>query len=148
MELCEGEELFDHIVARGHYTEHAAAPAVTKTIVEVVQAEHRVVAEFVASDSIFGQVGNVWVLGKLNLVTYRGPTMLGTTLHAMAMLLRTCQWDWFINISVSDYPLVTQDGMIVKVRNEHLDDMPICRMELNSHLESEECCIQATRTCS
>ncbi|KHN04078.1 Calcium-dependent protein kinase 32, partial [Glycine soja] len=34
MELCEGKELFDHIVARGHYTEHAAA-AVTKTIVEV-----------------------------------------------------------------------------------------------------------------
>ncbi|KAL0921694.1 hypothetical protein M5K25_008794 [Dendrobium thyrsiflorum] len=40
MELCEGGELFDRIVARGHYTERAAA-AVTKTIVEVVQVCHK-----------------------------------------------------------------------------------------------------------
>ncbi|KAK9273074.1 hypothetical protein L1049_017881 [Liquidambar formosana] len=40
MELCEGGELFDRIVARGHYTERAAA-AVTKTIVEVVQMCHK-----------------------------------------------------------------------------------------------------------
>ncbi|CAN0899297.1 Calcium-dependent protein kinase 20 [Linum grandiflorum] len=40
MELCEGGELFDRIVARGHYTERAAA-IVTKTIVEVVQICHK-----------------------------------------------------------------------------------------------------------
>ncbi|KAG9449422.1 hypothetical protein H6P81_009387 [Aristolochia fimbriata] len=40
MELCEGGELFDRIVARGHYTERAAA-GVTKTIVEVVQMCHK-----------------------------------------------------------------------------------------------------------
>ncbi|KAK7278912.1 hypothetical protein RJT34_23951 [Clitoria ternatea] len=39
MELCEGGELFDRIVARGHYTERAAA-TVTRTIVEVVQMCH------------------------------------------------------------------------------------------------------------
>ena len=76
------------------------------------QAEHRDVVEYVAKDPVFGQLGNVWVVGKHNLVTYKGPTMLSTTLHAMAILLRTCQWDWFINLSASDYPLVTQDGMV------------------------------------
>ncbi|XP_008796072.1 calcium-dependent protein kinase 20-like [Phoenix dactylifera] len=40
MELCEGGELFDRIVARGHYTERAAA-VVTRTIVEVVQMCHK-----------------------------------------------------------------------------------------------------------
>lgn len=40
MELCEGGELFDRIVARGHYTERAAA-AVTRTILEVVQLCHK-----------------------------------------------------------------------------------------------------------
>ncbi|KAJ3669131.1 hypothetical protein LUZ60_011081 [Juncus effusus] len=40
MELCEGGELFDRIVARGHYTERAAA-GVVRTIVEVVQLCHK-----------------------------------------------------------------------------------------------------------
>ncbi|EHA8589990.1 putative Calcium-dependent protein kinase 29 [Cocos nucifera] len=36
MEVCEGGELFDRIIARGHYTERAAA-TVMRTIMEVVQ---------------------------------------------------------------------------------------------------------------
>ncbi|XP_042411463.1 calcium-dependent protein kinase 16-like [Zingiber officinale] len=40
MELCEGGELFDRIVARGHYSERAAA-VVMRTIVEVVQLCHK-----------------------------------------------------------------------------------------------------------
>ncbi|CAM6093245.1 unnamed protein product [Calypogeia fissa] len=40
MELCEGGELFDRIIARGHYSERAAA-VVTRTIVEVVQLCHK-----------------------------------------------------------------------------------------------------------
>lgn len=76
------------------------------------KSEHLQVAEFVSKEPVFGQVGNVWIVGKPNLVTYRGPTMLATTLHAMSILLRTCKWDWFINLSASDYPLVTQDDLI------------------------------------
>lgn len=75
-------------------------------------AEHREIAEFLGRNPVFRRVGNVWMVGKPSLVTYRGPTMLATTLHAMAILLRSCRWDWFINLSASDYPLVTQDGMV------------------------------------
>ncbi|WOK97135.1 hypothetical protein Cni_G05843 [Canna indica] len=39
MELCEGGELFDRIVARGHYSERAAA-AVARTVAEVVRMCH------------------------------------------------------------------------------------------------------------
>ncbi|MFS7955421.1 putative glycosyl transferase, family 14 [Helianthus anomalus] len=46
----------------------------------------------------------------VNLVTYCGPTMVANTLNVAAMLLRDGgDWDWFINLSASDYPLVTQD---------------------------------------
>ena len=38
MELCQGGELFDRIVARGHYTERAAA-TVTKTIIDVCKVK-------------------------------------------------------------------------------------------------------------
>ncbi|CAK9184757.1 unnamed protein product [Ilex paraguariensis] len=40
MELCEGGELFDRIVARGHYSERAAA-TVARTIAEVVRMCHQ-----------------------------------------------------------------------------------------------------------
>lgn len=49
MELCEGGELFDRIVARGHYSERAAAN-VFNTIVEVVQ----VISFFFLDNRSFG----------------------------------------------------------------------------------------------
>lgn len=65
----------------------------------------------VANHSLFAKVGNVIVNDKANMVTYRGPTMVSNTLHACAILLKRFKdWDWFINLSASDYPLVTQDG--------------------------------------
>ncbi|CAN1765077.1 Beta-glucuronosyltransferase GlcAT14B [Linum perenne] len=76
-------------------------------------AEHRLLSEFVSGEAVFEEMGNVWVVEKPNLVTYRGPTMLATTLHAIAILLRKAKdWDWFVNLSASDYPLVTQDDLI------------------------------------
>lgn len=66
---------------------------------------------FVKDYPLFHKFGNVDMIVKANLVSYRGPTMVSNTLHAAANLLRKGgDWDWFINLSASDYPLVTQDG--------------------------------------
>ncbi|GMH24276.1 hypothetical protein Nepgr_026119 [Nepenthes gracilis] len=77
-------------------------------------AEERLeLASRVDKDQIFGKIGNVYMISKANMVTYRGPTMVSNTLHACAILLkRSKDWDWFINLSASDYPLVTQDDLI------------------------------------
>ncbi|KAK9107836.1 hypothetical protein Syun_023847 [Stephania yunnanensis] len=66
---------------------------------------------FISDHPLFTKIRNVRMITKANLVTYRGPTMVANTLHAAAVLLREGgDWDWFINLSASDYPLVTQDG--------------------------------------
>lgn len=70
-------------------------------------------ASRIEKDPVFTQVGNVYMITKANMVTYRGPTMVANTLHACAILLkRSKDWDWFINLSASDYPLVTQDDLL------------------------------------
>ncbi|XP_073286127.1 beta-glucuronosyltransferase GlcAT14A-like [Primulina huaijiensis] len=67
----------------------------------------------VENHTLFAKVGNVFMNSKANMVTYRGPTMVASTLHACAILLkRHKDWDWFINLSASDYPLVTQDDLL------------------------------------
>jgi Core-2/I-Branching enzyme len=73
--------------------------------------ERTELASRVGNSPMFKQVKNVYVIRKANLVTYRGPTMVANTLHACAILLKKKKnWDWFINLSASDYPLMTQDG--------------------------------------
>lgn len=68
-------------------------------------------ASRIGKEPVFNEVGNVLMIQKGNMVTYRGPTMVANTLHACAIMLnRSKDWDWFINLSASDYPLVTQDG--------------------------------------
>lgn len=70
-------------------------------------------ASRINNDPMYSKTGNVYMITKANLVTYKGPTMVANTLHACAVLLkRSANWDWFINLSASDYPLVTQDGKI------------------------------------
>ncbi|XP_075651710.1 beta-glucuronosyltransferase GlcAT14B-like [Castanea sativa] len=77
-------------------------------------AEERMdLASFVRNEPMFREVGNVRMVLRANLVTYRGPTMVTNTLHAAAILLKEGgDWDWFINLSASDYPLVTQDDLL------------------------------------
>ncbi|CAA3002931.1 beta-glucuronosyltransferase 14B-like [Olea europaea subsp. europaea] len=66
---------------------------------------------YVKTYPIFGKLKNVRMITKANLVTYSGPTMVTYTLHAAAILLNEGgDWDWFINLSASDYPLIIQDG--------------------------------------
>ncbi|WOK99304.1 glycosyl transferase family 14 protein [Canna indica] len=80
---------------------------------EAPARERRGLADRVARDAVFAAVGNVHVIEKANMVTYRGPTMVANTLHACAILLKKeKEWDWFINLSASDYPLVTQDDIL------------------------------------
>ncbi|ESQ30115.1 hypothetical protein EUTSA_v10012067mg, partial [Eutrema salsugineum] len=70
-------------------------------------------ASRINNDSMYSKIGNVYMITKANLVTYTGPTMVSNTLHACAILLKRNQdWDWFINLSASDYPLVTQDDLL------------------------------------
>lgn len=59
MEICEGGELFDRIVSRGHYTERAAA-SVAKTILEVVKVIKQVCNLFFSFVLVFRRL--VWSL--------------------------------------------------------------------------------------
>ncbi|XWS34518.1 hypothetical protein CRYUN_Cryun21dG0045100 [Craigia yunnanensis] len=56
--------------------------------------------------------GNVDVIGKPDRFSYMGSTHIAATLHAAAVLMKVDRgWDWFIALSASDYPLVTQDDL-------------------------------------
>ncbi|KAK4265202.1 hypothetical protein QN277_026285 [Acacia crassicarpa] len=90
---------------RNQYAVHLDLEASTQERLEL--------ANYVKNEPLFAQLGNVRVIVKANLVTYRGPTMVTNTLHAAAILLKEGgDWDWFVNLSASDYPLVTQDDLL------------------------------------
>ncbi|BAT76361.1 hypothetical protein LR48_Vigan01g259500 [Vigna angularis] len=90
---------------RNQYAVHLDLEASTQERLEL--------ANFVKNEPLFAKLGNVRMVVKANLVTYRGPTMVTNTLHAAAILFKEGGlWDWFINLSASDYPLVTQDDLL------------------------------------
>lgn len=69
-------------------------------------------AAYARSQPAFVEFGNVRVVEKADAVSYKGPTMIACTLHAVAILLREFgEWSWFINLSAADYPLMPQDGI-------------------------------------
>lgn len=79
---------------------------------EASDGERLELAKYVKSEKVIRDFKNVMVIGKADLVTYKGPTMIAATLHAVAILLKQAKdWDWFINLSASDYPLMSQDGI-------------------------------------
>ncbi|KAK8993020.1 hypothetical protein V6N11_049078 [Hibiscus sabdariffa] len=57
--------------------------------------ERLALERFVKGYKVFKEVGNVRMIVKANLITYRGSTMVANTLHAAAILLREGgDWDW------------------------------------------------------
>ncbi|KAK6122943.1 hypothetical protein DH2020_043320 [Rehmannia glutinosa] len=74
------------------------------------QTDRDALAVTVQSVPLFRAAQNVHVIGKADYVFSSGPSSLSTTLHGASVLLRlSSNWDWFINLSAADYPLVTQD---------------------------------------
>ncbi|CAL9127409.1 beta-glucuronosyltransferase GlcAT14B-like [Musa acuminata AAA Group] len=92
---------------------HPANLYVVHLDLEASSEERDDLRNYIAGHPLFASVKNVRMITKANLVTYRGPTMVANTLHAAAILLKEGgNWDWFINLSASDYPLVTQDDLL------------------------------------
>ncbi|KAF3778638.1 Beta-glucuronosyltransferase [Nymphaea thermarum] len=80
---------------------------------EAPASERLDLVRLVNSEGVFRKADNVRVVGKPNRITYMGPTMIACTLHAVAILMRQKkEWDWFINLSASDYPLMSQDDLL------------------------------------
>ncbi|CAL9756749.1 unnamed protein product [Musa acuminata subsp. burmannicoides] len=61
----------------------------------------------------FRSARNVHVVGKPDFANPRGSSALSATLHGAAILLRIgANWDWFVNLDASEYPIVTQDDLL------------------------------------
>ncbi|KAL8227365.1 hypothetical protein R6Q57_017197 [Mikania cordata] len=77
------------------------------------QKERDFLALTVQSVAVIWAAQNVNVIGKSDLVSRKGSSSISSTLHGAAILLKLCpDWDWFINLSAADYPLVTQDDLL------------------------------------
>lgn len=53
------------------------------------------------------------MIGNADFAYSKGSSAISSTLHGAAILLRLSpNWNWFINLSAGDYPLVTQDDLL------------------------------------
>ncbi|GLU08759.1 hypothetical protein SLE2022_256490 [Rubroshorea leprosula] len=97
--------LFATYHPRNHYLLHLDRSA--------PQSERDRLALTVQSVPIFRAAQNVDIIGKPDFAYPRGSSPISSTLHGASILLRlSSNWDWFINLSVGDYPLVTQDDLL------------------------------------
>ncbi|XP_076891855.1 beta-glucuronosyltransferase GlcAT14A-like [Bidens hawaiensis] len=77
------------------------------------QKERDFLALQVQSVAVIWAAQNVNVIGKADIVTPNGSSSVSATLHGAAVLLKlNPDWDWFVNLSPDDYPLVTQDDLL------------------------------------
>jgi hypothetical protein len=93
---------------RNRYVLHLSADA--------SDSERRDLAAWVAAATpAVGAFRNVAVVGAPTAGTPVGSSGLAGTLRAAAVLLRLHpDWDWFITLNAADYPVVTQDGMVIQ----------------------------------
>lgn len=77
------------------------------------QAQREELAIAVASVAAFAAAGNVDVIGKAEFSDSDGSTRVAAELRGAAILLRRWKdWEWFVNLAASDYPLITQDDFL------------------------------------
>ncbi|KAF5736674.1 glycosyltransferase family 14 family protein [Tripterygium wilfordii] len=77
------------------------------------QTERDSLAVTVQSVPIFRAAQNVNVIGKADFAYPTGSSSISATLHGASILLRlSANWEWFIPLSASDYPLITQDDLL------------------------------------
>ncbi|PRQ51909.1 putative glucuronosyltransferase [Rosa chinensis] len=75
--------------------------------------EREQLALYVQSQRVFRTFDNVNVVGQSYGINQMGSSSLAATLHAAALLLKlSADWDWFIALSASDYPLMPQDDLL------------------------------------
>ncbi|CAN6471262.1 unnamed protein product [Victoria cruziana] len=76
-------------------------------------AHRRDLALAVRSIDAYVAFGNVNVIERADRVDRAGSTALASVLHGAAVLLRySANWDWFVNLDASSYPLITQDDLL------------------------------------
>ncbi|CAI9117914.1 OLC1v1019404C1 [Oldenlandia corymbosa var. corymbosa] len=77
------------------------------------QDERDSLARKIESFPLFKAAQNVNVVGRADVVYRDGSSSVSSILHGASILMRISDnWDWFINLSVDDYPLVTQDDLL------------------------------------
>ncbi|CAH9087758.1 unnamed protein product [Cuscuta europaea] len=90
---------------RNHYLLHLDRSA--------PQADRDNLAVSINAVPLFRTVRNVHVMGNADIVYSKGSSSISSMLHGASILLRLLKsWDWFINLSSADYPLVTQDDLL------------------------------------
>ena len=68
-------------------------------------------AEFLQKEKVIKDFDNVRLVEGVEPVSSKGPSEVAAMLQGIAILLREFKdWNWFINLSASDYPLLSQDG--------------------------------------
>ncbi|RZC69218.1 hypothetical protein C5167_032312 [Papaver somniferum] len=77
------------------------------------QSQREEFVNFVQSNPIFNSLQNVNVVGNPDFSNPKGSSSVSSVLHTASLLLRfSSNWDWFINLSSSDYPLISQDDLL------------------------------------